>query len=101
MNCKPGDIAIIVSARNATGRVGEISRSIVGRIVRVTRLCPPRSTLTCFASLVWEFEEPLRVVYEGVEYIATGCADSEMRPIPPLFEPEADTVPAEQDVSFN
>lgn len=80
MNCKPGDLAVIVQAYG-WGRAGEISHAILGRIVRVTHLAPPTNATQCLASLVWNFEQDLKVVIDGVSYMIDGITDDCLRPI--------------------
>ncbi len=79
MNCEPGDIAVIVSAK-ATGNTANICRKAIGRVVRVKRLRASTSRY-CYASEVWEFEEPFKIRYQGKTYTVTGCADDALRPI--------------------
>lgn len=79
MNCQPGDLAIIVSAKG-TGKVADICSKAIGRIVRVKFLREPISRY-CYASTVWVFEEPIEFDFQGKTYTATGCADDAMRPI--------------------
>jgi len=80
MNCKPGDLAVIVRYEG-WGSAGEISKLLVGRIVRVASLGVPSTPSICSASIVWKFEEPLKIEYEGKKYIADGIADFCLRPI--------------------
>lgn len=81
MNCKPGDLAVIVKTTgDACGKHGEISRLCIGRIVRVTHLRRPTDP-NCTASQVWNFEEPLAINLGGETYHVSGCDDSVMLPI--------------------
>ena len=79
MNCQPGDLAIIVSAKG-TGTVADICSKAIGQIVRVKFLREPISRY-CYASTVWVFEKPIEFVFQGKTYTATGCADDVLRPI--------------------
>lgn len=83
MNCKPGDLAVVVSVTGATGVAARVTRKLLNRIVRVVRLVPPRGDFHCSASLVWEFEKPEIVVIDGRQFICTGMADEGLRPITP------------------
>ena len=79
MNCQPGDLAIIVSAKG-TGTVADICSKAIGRIVRVKFLRAPQGR-HCTAPAVWVFEEPFEIHYQGKTFTATGCADDALRPI--------------------
>jgi hypothetical protein len=76
MNCRPNELAFIVSAE---GTACEITRMLIGRIVRVTQL--RQSGPYCSHPIVWEFEEPIHVTLRGRDWIVTGGADSALRPI--------------------
>lgn len=78
-NCKPGDLAVVVKS-GGWGMAGEISRLLIGRIVRVVRLKKPANS-QCFSDLVWEFETPQVLFYEGRRFVADGAADYCLRPI--------------------
>lgn len=81
MNCKPGDLAVVVKS-SGYGVAGEISKLLVGRIVRVTKLDKPVAAgLHCSADLVWSFEEPVKLEFDGKSYTAHGIADDCLRPI--------------------
>lgn len=80
MNCKPGDLAIIIKA-DGDGIPGQISRKLVGHIVRVVKLVKPSDEFHCYADLVWRFEEPILIVIDGRKYSADGMADDALRPI--------------------
>lgn len=80
MNCKPGDLAVIVSA-SGYGTAGRISGMLVGRIVRVVVLEKPTTDLVCFSPLVWKFEEPIHLQLDGKWFTANGIADKCLRPI--------------------
>lgn len=82
MNCRPGDLAFIVS-------VGEIlplcarealHRAAIGRVVRTVHLTPPSdgSDVPC-----WMLEEPFSVPYgdDGTLIYCWGIADRGLRPI--------------------
>jgi hypothetical protein len=90
MNCKPGDLAIVIKA-DGSGIAGEISRMLVGRIVKVTHLSKPSSDFTCFANEVWKFEEPIHINFGEKKYTANGIADDCLRPIRPDETPEQST----------
>lgn len=80
MNCKQGDLAIIVHSEGG-GEAGQLSKMLLGRIVRVIRLGKPQSDLHCYADLVWFFEEPIHLVLNGKRFSANGIADFCLRPI--------------------
>lgn len=80
MNCKPGDLAIVVRAEG-WGLAGRVSQKLLGAIVRVVRLAPPSERFQCTADLVWKFEEPIKVELDGKTYWADGIDDSCLRPI--------------------
>lgn len=79
MNCQPGDKAIVFRAEG-TGMQLEICKLLLGRIVRVVHLRPPKSK-TCSAELVWEFEEPVRVEYMGRTCPVFGAGDGVLLPL--------------------
>lgn len=101
MNCKPGDMAVIVSA-SGWGTAGEISQKLIGKIVRVSHLGAPSSAFTCTVEVVWRFTEPCKVHHKGRDYIVNGIADYCLRPIRPhgddeedqRFAPKPEEVPA-------
>lgn len=82
MNCKPGDLAMIVRS-DGWGKYGEIAKLLFGRIVRVVDLGPPANPSTCHSDIVWRFETPLKVQFEGKQYVANGIHDSCLKPIRP------------------
>lgn len=82
LNCKPGDLAVIVSARGSSGVAGEISAKCIGSIVRVVKIRPAESP-TCTDAMVWEFEEPLLINHVGSVWTITGAADRVMLHIRP------------------
>lgn len=64
------------------GLAGEISKLLVGRIVRVTKLGKPSDMgLRCTADLIWFFEEPINLEFEGRGYTAHGVADECLKPL--------------------
>lgn len=79
MNCKPGDLAVIVRSEGS-GIAGEISRKIVGNIVKVTHLRKAESVF-CPCDEVWNFLEVIKVSVNGINYLATGIGDHCLRPI--------------------
>jgi hypothetical protein len=82
MNCKPGDLAVIVSAKGATpGPIGDVSRASIGLIGRVTRLRPPVNPSACSTALVWEFEKPMVIRVGASYYDILGCSDFDLLPI--------------------
>lgn len=86
MNCRPGDLAVVVNAGEAvsSGWAGEVAKRLVGSIVRLVRLRPPDPAANfCYAALVWEFESPIAVTVDSRTGIATGIADECLRPIRP------------------
>lgn len=72
MNCKQGDRAIIVSAPHRD------VKALIGRIVRVTRLCAP----TAGHGPTWRIEHELRCRVSGYEMTFYGVADRDLRPLP-------------------
>lgn len=79
MNCKPGDLAIVVrSAGNDEART--LINQLLGKIVRVIRLRPPVDP-TCTAIVVWQLEDELTVHFRGMRYQLTGINDECLRPI--------------------
>lgn len=81
MNCKPGDLAIVVGAHSGDDYVGVASRACLGRVVRVAILCDDG---------VWDFEEAINLgrihfVHEGMRasanVIVDGLHDEHLRPI--------------------
>ena len=80
LNCKPGDLAVIVHF-SGWGTAGRISKMLIGRIVRVVSLVPPSSDFECYSPLVWKFEKEIDVVVDGKKFTANGIADKCLRPI--------------------
>lgn len=80
MNCKPGELAMIVSVGPKIEDLRyEVAKMAIGIPVRVVRLAPPN--VSCSAALAWYFEEPIAVLYGGSTYHVTGAADDVMRPL--------------------
>jgi len=69
MNCKPGDLAIVVSAPKEV-------RHHIGKIVQVVRLTTSWDGLTC-----WTLREPFWDVVKGRRGLCEGIADKDLRPI--------------------
>jgi len=80
MNCEKGDLAVIVGC-NGFGVAGQLSKLLVGRIVKVTHLDSPSNGLACYADQVWKFEEPIPLNWEGRRFIADGIHDDMLRPL--------------------
>jgi hypothetical protein len=82
MNCEPGDLVVIVSraSKTSSGTAGEIARSAIGMVARVTHLRPPQSKW-CVDDLVWAFESPMKVRYGGKTATITGATDAVLRPL--------------------
>jgi hypothetical protein len=102
MNCKPGDLAVIVGTLPDDGTlVGKIMRAITvalqGRVVRVVRLefQPHRFSPT---GNVWTFEDEILLDGNGLplppgigfaevsDVLITGMDDCFLRPLPKLDE---------------
>lgn len=79
MNCRPGDLAVIVRSEG-WGLAGEIARLCIGRIVQVRFLRPPFNS-ACPSALVWDIEKPLIVSKDGHDFEVTGVSDDALRPI--------------------
>lgn len=80
MNCRPGDLAMLVGLSDSTGLIRQAMRQCLGRVVRVTHLRPPRSS-DCSAELVWHFELPLVVELSGYTIQFDGAGDAVLRPL--------------------
>lgn len=96
MNCKLGDLAIVVGAHSGEDCKAVASRLCLGRIVRVAKYC---------SDGVWDFEEPINLgriqfVYCGMQasgiVIVKGMPDSYLRPVSglPIDEDVRDEVTA-------
>lgn len=96
MNCKPGDVAIVVGAEKGDDHTGVATRMCLGRIVRVVVL---------YADGVWDFEEPIELgrvafKYGGMEasadIVMLGMHDRFLRPISgvPVHDEQHDEVTA-------
>lgn len=95
MNCKPGDLAVVISA-GGWGAPYEALKRAIGSIVRVVRLQPPDNThYLCLASQVWVLEKPLRIEFDGHTFTISGIADSMLQPIRGLPTPETTDKPVE------
>ncbi|WP_066338334.1 hypothetical protein [Azohydromonas lata] len=81
MNCKQGDIAVIVGCGDATGYIREAMLKVVGIPRRVVRLRPPCGDENCTADFVWHFDEPLIVRVQGAKVTIFGAADHVLRPL--------------------
>ena len=79
MNCRPGDLAIVVGG-DGYGIAGEISHKMIGKIVRVKHLRAPIGDL-CSSLIVWAFDQPYKMEHRGKTYTIFGCADAYLRPI--------------------
>lgn len=80
MNCAPGDLAVVVSWAGS-GLSGEVSRALVGAVVTVTHLRPPKGDMTVSSETVWNFREPVHVTVRGRGFTCLGLADPHLQPI--------------------
>lgn len=79
MNCKPGDLAIVIKA-DGDGISRVIGEKIVGLIVTVKYLRKPQSQFSD-NDFVWHIEKSIEVEIDGNSYTVTGISDDCLRPI--------------------
>lgn len=89
MNCKQGDLAVIVSVpiTKPHGLREAIERIAIGKIVRCIRVIQP----TAGFGPTWRIEPEFKVPYAGGDLTFHGAADADLRPIRPQSDAAVDT----------
>lgn len=101
MNCKQGDLAIVVrttpiGVSKSTGYriVDEICQMLLGRIIRCKCLWSKdiqgNLSYTLVGRPAWELEEPITVKVGDAPFMVHAILDECLKPLPPL-SPEGDT----------
>jgi hypothetical protein len=77
MNCKPGDLAIVVRILSSDNeRIRALSRLTIGRCVKVVRVEPG-----ALGKPTWWIEEPFLIEFEGITRRVVGLEDETLLPI--------------------
>ena len=79
MNCKPGDLAVIVRS-TGHGFARKVADACIGHYVVVEYLRPPAGDGKCFG-LVWKIAKPFAVFVDGNSFEIIGVEDECLRPI--------------------